>query len=62
MLYSLTVMIFGIYIGQEYNIVPSIRILGANLLIYFQNFRDPNIQFHENDDGIFKKIIKKVWW
>ena len=33
MLYSLFVLTFGIYLGQEYTI-PNVRIIGINLLRY----------------------------
>jgi hypothetical protein len=36
MLYTLSVFITGIYMGQEYDMIPSIRILFMNILLYLR--------------------------
>ena len=61
MLYSLTVLICGVYIGQEYNIIPSVRILATSVLVYLQNVRDPVRD--QNDDiwyGFLNKFYEKL--
>ena len=40
MLYSLFLLTFGIYLGQEYPI-PNIKIISINLLQTLQNVNDP---------------------
>lgn len=65
MLYTIAILISGVYIGQEYQILPSVRILMANLLIYLRNLRDPienaAAQAAENPT-IYQKIVKIFWW
>jgi hypothetical protein len=39
MLYSLFVLTFGIYLGQEYTI-PNIRLVGINLLRYIETLQN----------------------
>lgn len=43
MLYSLFLLTFGIYLGQEYPI-PNIKIISINLLQTLQNVNDPSIR------------------
>jgi uncharacterized protein YqgC (DUF456 family) len=40
MLYTLSVFITGIYMGQEYDIIPSIRILFMNVLLYLRGINN----------------------
>jgi len=65
MLYTIAILISGVYIGQEYQILPSVRILMANLLIYLRNLRDPienaGAQAAENLT-IYQRIAKIFWW
>jgi len=65
MLYTIAILISGVYIGQEYQILPSVRILMANLLIYLRNLRDPieNAAEQANQNtSIYEKIVKIFWW
>lgn len=39
MLYSLFVLVFGIYLGQEYRI-PNIRLISSNLLRHLEGLTD----------------------
>ena len=55
MLYTLAVFVFGIYIGQEYKAVPSIRVLGTNLMAYLQSTKDP-----EESVSFIGRIIKSI--
>lgn len=58
MLYSLFVLVFGIYLGQEYRI-PNIRLISSNLLqtwkIYIERLQnqDHNIQREQKSFSIF---------
>ena len=63
MLYTIIILISGVYIGQEYEIIPSIRILSANLLIHLRNLRDPIENAIVNTDkSIYEKLVKMFWW
>jgi len=57
-------LVTGIYAGQEYEILPSIRILIANILIYLRNLRDPIEQAagHAQNQSIYERIVKIFWW
>ena len=44
MLYTLSVFITGIYMGQEYDMIPSIRILFMNVLLYLRGLQYINNQ------------------
>lgn len=55
MLYTLCILLTGIYLGQEYDIIPSIRILINSTLLYLRTLRDPTmLTYYER----FKKLIK----
>ena len=63
MLYSLAVLVIGIYVGQEYQVVPSIKILGSSFFTYMQrvskerSISDQVVQ-EEEELGIVGKILK----
>lgn len=42
MLYTLFVLMTGVYLGQEFAIIPSVRIIIANLMVYLRGLPDPN--------------------
>ena len=42
MLYSFVVLLFGIYIGQDYPMLPSIKILVISLMNNQQIIKNPN--------------------
>ena len=70
MLYSLFVLTFGIYLGQEYTI-PNVRIIGINLLRYLtddkaiglakylENLKKENVQ--ENNAQEKSSILHKFF-
>lgn len=65
MLYTIAILISGVYIGQEYQILPSVRILIANFLIYLRNLRDPienAVAQVAQNQSIYERIIKIFWW
>lgn len=41
MLYTLFILFTGIYLGQEFAIIPSVRIIVANLVVYLRGLPDP---------------------
>lgn len=51
MLYSLFVLVFGIYLGQEYRI-PNIRLISSNLLKYIERLQ--NEQQEQKPTSIFE--------
>lgn len=51
MLYSLFVLVFGIYLGQEYRI-PNIRLISSNLLKYIERLQ--NEQQEQKPNSIFE--------
>jgi len=68
MLYTIIVLATGVYFGQEYQILPSVRILIANLMIYLRNLRDPIenvVQAHQNRpiyEQVYERIYGVFWW
>ena len=64
MLYTIIILISGIYIGQEYQVLPSMKIIITNLVIYLRNLKDPieTIRDENITQKIYEKIIKMVWW
>lgn len=41
MIYTLVTLAVGIYIGQEYPLLPSIKIIGLSFLDYLNTFKKP---------------------
>ena len=62
MLYSLAVLVIGIYVGQEYQVVPSIKILGSSFFTYMQRISNEQARNRVNQEeeelGIVGKILK----
>ena len=56
MLYTIVILVSGVYIGQEYFIIPSVRILIENALIYLRNLRDPIVQ-----QTMYERIYNIFW-
>lgn len=55
MLYTIFLLLSGIYIGQEYAIIPSVRIIGRNLLVYLNTLRIPD----ENEEGSYYERFRR---
>ena len=67
MLYSIGVFILGVYVGQEFNAVPSIKILGTAFLIYIRNivnkYSEETDKIIEDENlGFFEKVAKLILW
>jgi hypothetical protein len=58
MLYTLSVFITGIYMGQEYDMIPSIRLLFMNLLFYLRGLQ------HINNQQVNQQVIENapIWF
>jgi hypothetical protein len=62
MLYSVFLLLLGIYFGQEYQIIPSIRIITANMMVYFHQLRDPieqNVQQQQQQHQ--ENVIRRMY-
>lgn len=57
MLYTLFVLLTGVYLGQEFAVLPSVRILIANLMVYLRGLPDPN-----NGGENVRNIIPNAGW
>jgi uncharacterized protein YqgC (DUF456 family) len=44
MIWDIIVFIFGIYVGQEYNILPSIKLLFFGALSYLKTIQENNTE------------------
>ena len=58
MLYTLFILFGGIYLGQEYDIIPSVKILLANMFLYLRSLKDPtnNLVVDENAPTYFERF------
>lgn len=61
MLYSIFLLLLGIYFGQEYQIIPSIRIIMANMMLYFNGLRDPIEYQNQINQTQDITIVKRVY-
>ncbi len=50
-------MFSGIYLGQEFAIIPSVRIVIANALVYFRGLPDPNV-----GENVRRGVIDNNGW
>lgn len=66
MLYTLFVLFAGVYLGQEFAIIPSVRILVGNAMIYLRGLPDPdgeNVRrVVENNVGWLGTIRRYLFW
>jgi hypothetical protein len=68
MIYSTLLLLFGIYIGQEYPVVPSVRLMSISLLRYIKERNDElqkettdvqNERTIENFSNFIKSLLYK---
>jgi hypothetical protein len=57
MLYTLFVLFTGVYLGQEFAIIPSVRIIIANLMMYLRGLPDPN-----NGGENVRNVVENAGW
>ena len=66
MLYTLCILFTGVYLGQEFTILPSVRIIIGNIMLYLRGLPDPNGQNHiqhGNGNGNWFQYLKKyLFW
>lgn len=58
MLYSLFVLTVGIYLGQEYAILPSVKILGITILNNLRKISDENNNKETQDETLYNSFLK----
>ena len=62
MIYSAILLTLGIYLGQEYQVIPSIKILGLTLYNYLETLRQNQNQTQVNAQlnifSYFKNFFK----
>jgi hypothetical protein len=59
MIYTIFILFTGVYLGQEYNIIPSIRIIFANLMFYLRGLQEPN---NVHVPGLLEQIRGYLFW
>jgi len=49
MFYSILLLLSGIYIGQEYHNLPSVRVMSIVILNYLKNLKNDNVNDNDNN-------------
>jgi hypothetical protein len=64
MLYTVFILFAGIYLGQEFVIIPSVRVIVVNLMVYLRGLPDPNVQNvqPEHVNGWLQTIRRYLFW
>jgi len=63
MLYTFFVLFSGIYLGQEFDILPSVRIIMGNLMVYLRGLPDPVRPENVVDAaGWIQTVRRYVFW
>lgn len=63
MLYTFFVLFSGIYLGQEFDILPSVRIIIGNLMVYLRGLPDPvRAENVVNATGWFQTVKRYFLW
>ena len=66
MMYTTLVFVFGVYVGQEYPFIPSVRVIALSALASVSNWS----QQHERENaaenqnsmyGYIQQLFKKKW-
>jgi len=60
MLYTLCVLITGIYLGQEYDIIPPVKFLAIQVLYLFKNEIDNDEENVDRMNGLFS-IVRRFF-
>jgi len=50
MFYSILLLLSGIYIGQEYHNLPSVRVMSIVILNYLKNLKNDNVNDNDNNN------------
>jgi hypothetical protein len=63
MLYTIFILFTGVYLGQEFVMIPSVRVIVANIMVYLRGLPDPgNERVVENAQGWFQTIRRYLFW
>lgn len=65
MLYTIFILFTGVYLGQEFVIIPSVRIIVANIMVYLRGLPDPGNNQNvivENAQGWFQTVRRYLFW
>lgn len=58
MLYTLLVLFTGIYLGQEFTVIPSVKIAIFNLIVYMKKNETISDTNNTTNENTIKEIIK----
>jgi len=67
MLYSFVLLLVGVYVGQEYPVVPSVKLMTLSLLRYIKDKsedstnKDPNLSSDLNIQNFLSNFIKSIY-
>jgi uncharacterized protein YqgC (DUF456 family) len=67
MLYSFVLLLVGVYVGQEYPVVPSVKLMTLSLLRYIKDKsedstnKDPNLSSDLNIQNFLSNFIKSMY-
>lgn len=66
MLYTIFVLLTGVYIGQEYSIVPSVKIVAVYCLNYLNSLKENadnnlqrNIDVDDDNGNTYRWLLRK---
>lgn len=65
MLYTIFILFTGVYLGQEFTLIPSVRVIVANAMIYLRGLPDPNTPGNvpiENVQGWYQTLKRFLFW
>jgi len=51
MFYSILLLLSGIYIGQEYHNLPSVRVMSIVIFNYLKNLKNDNVNNDNNNNN-----------
>jgi uncharacterized protein YqgC (DUF456 family) len=66
MLYSVFLILFGVYVGQEYPVVPSVKLVALSLLRYIKDNSEKvedntNLTGDQNMKNFLSNFIKSIY-
>lgn len=60
MLYTLFILLTGVYIGQEYTIVPSVKIVAVYCLNYLNSLKEVQVNQENEEITTYTWLLKKL--
>jgi uncharacterized protein YqgC (DUF456 family) len=66
MLYSIFLLLIGVYVGQEYPVIPSVKLITLSLLRYIKDKseevdKDPELRSNQNMQNFLSNFIKSIY-